>query len=212
MHTGMHCQNPHCFLGGLRQPPCLGNVIGLYTRQGAIDGWPHLSFLPPASMDLFRVGLRSGSANVTLAAMHYGPQAFRVALSAVATAVKYTMDFLREPWVANTIQVMLFSTCFEAARRAWQMISDKAFRSLFVEVRIDQADFAWDWVKDFLDANGVFANPTLYRLVAQGSSEESDGHPKAVFFGAPEEPAFWKWNGHWIKVALQPGKYDYRSG
>lgn len=162
-------------------------------------------------MDLLRVGLRASRAGIAEACAHYVPQAFAVAFKALGSSLKLLLGFLREPWVANSIQVMLFSTCFEAARMVWQTISTKAFHSLFVEVRIDHSDFAWDWCNDYLTANNVWKNPTSYQLVTQSKPGDVDGYLQPIFHPTPGQPEFWKWRGYWIKVFKEPGAYNYMS-
>lgn len=133
-------------------------------------------------------------------------------LRAVGSCLKLLTGFLREPWVVNAIQVMLFSTCLEAARRIWQAVSRQAFQSLLIEVRIDHGDFAWDWCNDFLAAHGVWEIPTSCQVVTQNKKGHPDGYLQPLFRNTSQRPLFWKWRGQWIKIFKQPGTYDYRCG
>ncbi|KZV88769.1 hypothetical protein EXIGLDRAFT_165027 [Exidia glandulosa HHB12029] len=162
------------------------------------------------------------------------PYTLLAGVGAVVAILQRAVSLLNGPWFIEAFRLMLWSVIFEAVRRSWHTVSSKVIQTLFVEVRVGQGDFVWDWLDDYLSANNVWGTATSYRLVsgpppapsfAEGAAapaaqsqlgkkeqHRSDGHPLPIYQCTPDQAEFWKWRGHWIKVYKLPGGYDYKTG
>ncbi|KZV88768.1 P-loop containing nucleoside triphosphate hydrolase protein [Exidia glandulosa HHB12029] len=133
--------------------------------------------------------------------------------------------FLNERWVQETVKMMLLGTIMQFMTGAWQTMSAKVLQRLYVEARIENGDFAWDWVDDYLNAHDIWRRAPAYRVITRSKGaargvEDSDTreksdidfHPRPIYQSTPDQPEFWRWNGHWIKVLKEHGKFDYNTG
>lgn len=158
--------------------------------------------------------------------LQHASHALLAGVDVLLATLHAALSMLGDPWVLEPFRYLLFSAIFEAVRRSWYTLQTKIVQSLFVEVRVDNGDFVWDWLDDYLTAHNVWGHATSYRLVsvpaagrhpgsqraAKEHTADDSGHPFPVYQSTPEQAEFWKWRGWWIKVFKQPGVYDYKTG
>ena len=83
-----------------------------------------------------------------------------------------------------------------------------------------RGDFAFDWVKRYLEDHHIWDHSRVYQVSAcnpvhrglvssTGSSginleehTDADGHPQPVYQPAPKEPELFRWRNYWITVGM----------
>jgi hypothetical protein len=100
-----------------------------------------------------------------------------------------------------------------------------------VKASFSRGDFAYDWVKRYLEDHHVWDQSRIFRVTAcnpkriglrvdlqtgQGSSgsyekfdlgsdfadEDGDGRPQPIYQPSPKEPELFRWRNHWITVNM----------
>jgi hypothetical protein len=70
-------------------------------------------------------------------------------------------------------------------------------------------DFAYDWVKTYLESYHIWDQSRSYNVVAKNTAfvpnpsstlGATDGHPDPVYEPAHQAPEIFRWKGYWISV------------
>jgi hypothetical protein len=86
-----------------------------------------------------------------------------------------------------------------------------------VKATFHKDDFAYDWLKCYLESRHVWDESRCYSVAAKNPSEipnnatklgEKDGHPDPVFEPAPESPELFRWKGYWLSIVRLLLIYD----
>lgn len=152
---------------------------------------------------------------------------------------------LSNPHVAEILRFVFLGTVVEWSRLAGQKLTDIVKHctlfwlfqildvnfSIFifsiisivfiVEASFTRNDFAFDWVKRYLEENRVWDHSRIFRVAAcdpalrhsshaglgedfkpDGNQDLTDGRPHPVYQPAPKEPELFQWRGHWISVSM----------
>ena len=94
----------------------------------------------------------------------------------------------------------------------------KSFAVFVVKASFTRNDFAFDWVKRYLEDMQVWDHSRVFRVSAcniarrgiainksvssEDYAEHTDGQPHPVYQPAPREPELFRWRNHWISVNM----------
>ncbi|KAH7100842.1 P-loop containing nucleoside triphosphate hydrolase protein [Auriculariales sp. MPI-PUGE-AT-0066] len=141
---------------------------------------------------------------------------FLVAYSYITPLLNYIMPLFETQWVQDGMRLMLLGSVMETARRFWQRAADRIADSMFTTATIENGDFAFDWVDDYLHAQGAWGFMTAFRVTSSIAAARGDskaaGQPMPVYQCAADQEEFWRWRGHWLKISKKPGTKHWRTG
>ncbi|KAL5495826.1 hypothetical protein ACEPAI_1290 [Sanghuangporus weigelae] len=128
---------------------------------------------------------------------------------------------LANPQVREILRFVFLGSVVELTRSVSQKAADYVKHFFVVKASFTRGDFAFDWVKRYLedhriwDQSRVFqvgaCNPALRDRKSAGLGEEvqsdnaqdsDDGRPHPVYQPAPQEPELFRWRGRWISVSM----------
>ncbi|OCB90787.1 P-loop containing nucleoside triphosphate hydrolase protein [Sanghuangporus baumii] len=128
---------------------------------------------------------------------------------------------LANPQVREILRFVFLGSVVELTRSVSQKAADYVKHFFVVKASFTRGDFAFDWVKRYLedhriwDESRVFqvgaCNPALRDRKSAGLGEEvqsdnaqasDDGRPHPIYQPAPQEPELFRWRGRWISVSI----------
>ncbi|KAH8111598.1 hypothetical protein DFH11DRAFT_589794 [Phellopilus nigrolimitatus] len=122
---------------------------------------------------------------------------------------------LSNPHVAELLRFLFLGTVVEVSKVIGQKALDSARHFFIVKASFKRDDFAFDWVKLYLEDLKVWDQSRVFRVSAcnplllgntsghgLGEEKPNDGRPKPVYQPAPSEPELFRWRDYWITVNM----------
>lgn len=110
----------------------------------------------------------------------------------------------------------MFTLAFGAFVAFFRGITNNlSFAGFVVKASFTRGDFAFDWIKRYLEDMKVWDHARIFEvsastplrrvghaLLLENMDELDDGQPHPIYQPAPQEPEMFKWRNHWISVNL----------
>ncbi|KAL5518422.1 BAT2_1 [Sanghuangporus vaninii] len=129
---------------------------------------------------------------------------------------------LSNPHVREILRFIFLGSVVELTRSASQKASDFFNNFFIVKATFTQGDFAFDWVKRYLEDQRIWEQSRIFHVGAcspalrkrksaglgekvQSDKDFDDGHPHPVYQPTSLQPEFLRWRGYWITVYADLG-------